>query len=127
MLVKLKAHQRLLVTAAAEKAALLGITDAFDDLYEELQRFYVLCGELLSPLEEANRDFAIDSLMLMDTVLEAADRSGEKDKDEFNDMVKARAYIYDQYLDFGRFVSELDHDEFLEGFAEELTSDKVGV
>ena len=126
MILQLKGHEHLMVQSACEKAALLGQTAAFENLYEELQRFFVLASELLSPDDERTEEYIIDTLHLIDIVQEASDLTGDKDQDAFNNMLRARAYLYENYLDFAKFQSDLDLDALASEFADsaeaELTS-----
>jgi len=117
MILQLKGHEHLMVQSACEKAALLGQTNAFETLYEELQRFFVLASELLDAEDEAAQGYIIDSLMLLDIVDEATDLTGDKDQEEFDNMLRARAYLYENYLDFAKFGKDLDLDALSEEFA----------
>jgi hypothetical protein len=92
-----------------------------------LQRFFVLASELLSPDDERTEGYIIDTLQLIDIVKEASDLTGDKDQEAFNNMLRARAYLYENYLDFAKFANDMDLDDVADFFAGELTNAAEGV
>lgn len=126
MQTQLSSHTNRIVTAAVQRAALLGQTDAYVDLFDELKRFFELGSDLLQTDQEQLQEFTIDMLHLMDIVEIASDPTdGELDATGFEEMIGARAYLLAGWLNLSEFdhLNHMDLDDFIDAeVSEALTT-----